>query len=226
MDRTRREGRGPLNGSRGTLWIQLHHYTRITCLALYVALVAQWLEGTSRQEFTGSSVAREYQSSGVHCGSRVQVVSSSLVAQWLEGTSRQKFTGSSAARGYHNGVVVSSSLTGVHEGMNSASERLTTSSYTNLGRNLVGIHRKRDRSSSGEMGSLSREERRRRRRATQKYRTAHATRERIRVEAFNVAFSDLRKLLPTLPPDKKLSKIEILKLAICYIAYLNHVLDV
>lgn len=76
-----------------------------------------------------------------------------------------------------------------------------------------------------EMGSLSREERRRRRRATQKYRTAHATRERIRVEAFNVAFAELRKLLPTLPPDKKLSKIEILRLAICYIAYLNHVLE-
>lgn len=75
------------------------------------------------------------------------------------------------------------------------------------------------------MSSLSREERRRRRRATQKYRTAHATRERIRVEAFNVAFAELRKLLPTLPPDKKLSKIEILRLAICYIAYLNHVLD-
>ncbi|XP_063709416.1 helix-loop-helix protein 1-like [Culicoides brevitarsis] len=72
---------------------------------------------------------------------------------------------------------------------------------------------------------LSREERRRRRRATQKYRTAHATRERVRVEAFNVAFAELRKLLPTLPPDKKLSKIEILKLAICYIAYLNHVLE-
>jgi nescient helix-loop-helix protein len=64
-----------------------------------------------------------------------------------------------------------------------------------------------------------------RRRATAKYRTAHATRERIRVEAFNVAFSELRKLLPTLPPDKKLSKIEILKLAICYISYLNHVLE-
>lgn len=56
---------------------------------------------------------------------------------------------------------------------------------------------------------LSREERRRRRRATAKYRTAHATRERIRVEAFNLAFAELRKLLPTLPPDKKLSKIEI-----------------
>ena len=37
-----------------------------------------------------------------------------------------------------------------------------------------------------ELVGLTREERRRRRRATQKYRTAHATRERIRVEAFNV----------------------------------------
>ncbi|EFA02090.2 helix-loop-helix protein 1 [Tribolium castaneum] len=83
----------------------------------------------------------------------------------------------------------------------------------------------RKREKSSDMGALSREERRRRRRATQKYRTAHATRERIRVEAFNVAFAELRKLLPTLPPDKKLSKIEILRLAICYIAYLNHVLD-
>ncbi|TSU62997.1 Helix-loop-helix protein 1 [Bagarius yarrelli] len=73
---------------------------------------------------------------------------------------------------------------------------------------------------------LTREEKRRRRRATAKYRLAHATRERIRVEAFNVAFAGLRKLLPTLPPDKKLSKIEILRLAICYISYLNHVLDV
>ncbi|RXM93793.1 Helix-loop-helix protein 2 [Acipenser ruthenus] len=74
--------------------------------------------------------------------------------------------------------------------------------------------------------NLTREEKRRRRRATAKYRSAHATRERIRVEAFNVAFAELRKLLPTLPPDKKLSKIEILRLAICYISYLNHVLDV
>ncbi|KAK3852314.1 hypothetical protein Pcinc_027245 [Petrolisthes cinctipes] len=74
--------------------------------------------------------------------------------------------------------------------------------------------------------AVTKEERRRRRRATIKYRTAHASRERMRVEAFNVAFAQLRKLLPTLPPDKKLSKIEILRLAICYIAYLNHVLDV
>ncbi|GLD75497.1 helix-loop-helix protein 2-like protein [Lates japonicus] len=79
---------------------------------------------------------------------------------------------------------------------------------------------------SAHVPTLSREEKRRRRRATAKYRSAHATRERIRVVAFNVAFTELRKLLPTIPPDKKLSKIEILRLAICYISYLNHVLDV
>ncbi|CAL8345169.1 unnamed protein product [Boreogadus saida] len=73
--------------------------------------------------------------------------------------------------------------------------------------------------------SLSREERRRRRRTTARYRSAHASRERVRVEAFNGAFGDLRDLLPVLPPDKKLSKIEILRLAMCYISYLSHVLE-
>ncbi|XP_023347776.1 helix-loop-helix protein 1 [Eurytemora carolleeae] len=72
---------------------------------------------------------------------------------------------------------------------------------------------------------LTREEKRRRRRSSPRYRRAHATRERLRVEAFNSAFGNLRELLPTLPPDKKLSKIEILKLAICYIAYLDSVLN-
>ena len=47
----------------------------------------------------------------------------------------------------------------------------------------------------------------------------------MRVEAFNSAFGGLRQLLPTLPPDKKLSKIEILRLAICYIKYLDNVLQ-
>ncbi|KAL6100924.1 nhlh2 [Pungitius sinensis] len=74
--------------------------------------------------------------------------------------------------------------------------------------------------------ALSKEERRRQRRATAKYRSAHATRERVRVVAFNVAFAQLRKLLPILPQEKRLSKIEILRLAICYITYLRHVLDV
>ena len=78
---------------------------------------------------------------------------------------------------------------------------------------------------SGDWLRLTREERRRRRRATEKYRVAHAARERVRVEAFNVAFTELRKLLPTLPPGKKLSKIEILRLAICYIMYLNFILS-
>lgn len=71
---------------------------------------------------------------------------------------------------------------------------------------------------------LSRDERRRCRRATPKYRSAHASRERLRVSLFNVAFTSLRRLLPTLPPDRKLSKIEVLRLAICYIAYLDDVL--
>ena len=81
------------------------------------------------------------------------------------------------------------------------------------------------RSGVGGSDPLSREERRRRRRASFRYRAAHASRERHRVEAFNAAFAQLRALLPTLPPDKKLSKIEILKLAICYIAYLHHVIE-
>jgi len=72
---------------------------------------------------------------------------------------------------------------------------------------------------------LSREDKRRQRRASSKYRMAHATRERLRVEAFNSAFCTLRALLPTLPPDKKLSKIEILRLSICYISYLDSVLE-
>ncbi|ESO03572.1 hypothetical protein HELRODRAFT_153470, partial [Helobdella robusta] len=71
----------------------------------------------------------------------------------------------------------------------------------------------------------SRDERRRQRRASDRYKAAHASRERLRVEAFNSAFNNLRLLLPTLPPDKKLSKIEVLRLAICYISYLGHVLE-
>ncbi|KAK2726839.1 hypothetical protein QYM36_007623 [Artemia franciscana] len=90
---------------------------------------------------------------------------------------------------------------------------------------MVALSLRTRRSSQSEIIGLSREERRKLRRSTLKYRTAHASRERIRVEAFNHAFGRLRCLLPTLPPDKKLSKIEILRLAICYIRYLNHVLE-
>ncbi|KRX78801.1 Zinc finger protein ZPR1, partial [Trichinella sp. T6] len=64
-------------------------------------------------------------------------------------------------------------------------------------------------------------DRRRCRRTSILYRQAHASRERSRVESFNRAFEQLRRLLPTLPPDKKLTKIEILRLAISYMTYLD-----
>lgn len=41
----------------------------------------------------------------------------------------------------------------------------------------------------------------------------------------NGAFADLRRLVPTHPPDKKLSKNEILRLAIRYIRLLSSILD-
>uniref|UniRef100_A0AC35TQV2 BHLH domain-containing protein n=1 Tax=Rhabditophanes sp. KR3021 TaxID=114890 RepID=A0AC35TQV2_9BILA len=71
---------------------------------------------------------------------------------------------------------------------------------------------------------LSKAERRKQRRATPKYRNMHASRERIRVESFNNAFAKLRALLPTLPVTKKLSKIEILRISIAYIRYLDNLL--
>uniref|UniRef100_A0A0K0EE14 BHLH domain-containing protein n=1 Tax=Strongyloides stercoralis TaxID=6248 RepID=A0A0K0EE14_STRER len=71
---------------------------------------------------------------------------------------------------------------------------------------------------------LTKAERRKQRRATPKYRTMHASRERIRVESFNNAFAKLRTLLPTLPINKKLSKIEILRISIAYINYLDNLL--
>ena len=51
------------------------------------------------------------------------------------------------------------------------------------------------------------------------------TRERWRQHHVNMAFGELRKLLPTYPHDKKLSKHEILKLAMKYIAFLSSLLE-
>lgn len=51
------------------------------------------------------------------------------------------------------------------------------------------------------------------------------SRERWRQHHVNMAFGELRKLLPTYPPDKKLSKHEILKLAMKYITFLSSVLE-
>lgn len=53
--------------------------------------------------------------------------------------------------------------------------------------------------------------------------TANA-RERDRTNSVNTAFSALRTLIPTEPADRKLSKIETLRLASSYIAHLGNVL--
>ena len=49
--------------------------------------------------------------------------------------------------------------------------------------------------------------------------------ERLRQQNVNDAFENLRRLLPVYPPDKKLSKHEILRLAIKYIHLLDSVVD-
>lgn len=51
------------------------------------------------------------------------------------------------------------------------------------------------------------------------------SRERWRQQNVNSAFSELRRLLPTHPPDKKLSKSEILRFAIKYIRLLSKVVE-
>ncbi|KAJ0019886.1 hypothetical protein NQD34_007455 [Periophthalmus magnuspinnatus] len=51
------------------------------------------------------------------------------------------------------------------------------------------------------------------------------TRERWRQHNVNTAFAELRKLIPTHPPEKKLSKNEILRLAMRYINFLVQVLE-
>ncbi|XP_047736477.1 uncharacterized protein LOC108669318 isoform X2 [Hyalella azteca] len=51
------------------------------------------------------------------------------------------------------------------------------------------------------------------------------SRERWRQQNVSGAFAELRRIVPTHPPDKKLSKNEILRLAIKYIKLLNDVLE-
>lgn len=51
------------------------------------------------------------------------------------------------------------------------------------------------------------------------------SRERWRQQNVNGAFAELRQLIPTHPPDKKLSKNEILRLAMKYINFLAKLLS-
>ena len=55
--------------------------------------------------------------------------------------------------------------------------------------------------------------------------TAANERERGRTQSVNGAFHHLRQLIPTEPVDRKLSKIETLRLATSYIAHLATMLD-
>ncbi|XP_066540160.1 basic helix-loop-helix transcription factor scleraxis [Hoplias malabaricus] len=57
-------------------------------------------------------------------------------------------------------------------------------------------------------------------------RNAANARERDRTNSVNMAFTALRTLIPTEPADRKLSKIETLRLASSYISHLENVLMV
>ncbi|KAM7409826.1 hypothetical protein PAMA_001364 [Pampus argenteus] len=50
------------------------------------------------------------------------------------------------------------------------------------------------------------------------------SRERWRQQNVNGAFAELRRLVPTHPPDRKLSKNEVLRLALRYIRFLDQLL--
>ncbi|NXB86412.1 SCX factor, partial [Vidua chalybeata] len=66
--------------------------------------------------------------------------------------------------------------------------------------------------------------RRRRARGGGRRRAAANARERDRTHSVNAAFGALRRLIPTRPADRRLSKVETLRLASSYISHLANVL--
>uniref|UniRef100_A0A8C9WS86 Transcription factor 24 n=1 Tax=Scleropages formosus TaxID=113540 RepID=A0A8C9WS86_SCLFO len=54
---------------------------------------------------------------------------------------------------------------------------------------------------------------------------ANAARERSRVQTLRLAFLELQRTLPSVPPDTKLSKLDVLLLATTYIAHLTRTLQ-
>ena len=69
------------------------------------------------------------------------------------------------------------------------------------------------------------EKKMRERRKKSAKRSYEISKEKERAKLFNEAFDGLRQRIPSIPSTKKLSKIEILRLAICYMSYLNFLLD-
>ena len=55
-------------------------------------------------------------------------------------------------------------------------------------------------------------------------RNAANARERARMRVLSKAFTKLKTTLPWVPPDTKLSKLDTLRLASCYIAHLRQIL--
>ncbi|XP_076196722.1 basic helix-loop-helix transcription factor scleraxis-like [Aptenodytes patagonicus] len=73
-------------------------------------------------------------------------------------------------------------------------------------------------------GGGSGRRRRRRARGGGGRRAAANARERDRTHSVNTAFGALRRLIPTRPADRRLSKVETLRLASSYISHLANVL--
>ncbi|KAJ8349718.1 hypothetical protein SKAU_G00248480 [Synaphobranchus kaupii] len=73
-------------------------------------------------------------------------------------------------------------------------------------------------------GGAKGKQRSRRLATVSKQRQAANARERDRTHSVNTAFTALRTLIPTEPADRKLSKIETLRLASSYISHLANVL--
>uniref|UniRef100_A0AAY4E5S3 BHLH domain-containing protein n=1 Tax=Denticeps clupeoides TaxID=299321 RepID=A0AAY4E5S3_9TELE len=80
------------------------------------------------------------------------------------------------------------------------------------------------RDQGGEPKAQTRGERRPTRGHRGRQRNAANARERDRTNSVNTAFTALRTLIPTEPADRKLSKIETLRLASSYISHLGNVL--
>ena len=87
-------------------------------------------------------------------------------------------------------------------------------------------HERRTRDCAGKPRCRVPYEHKRNRRTVRKYRSDHVFRARLRNRAYDDAFRQLRTSLPTLPFDKKLSNIETLRLAICYIKHMKNLLKV
>ncbi|XP_041822129.1 transcription factor 15 [Chelmon rostratus] len=129
------------------------------------------------------------------------------------------------------------------DGFNSDLDDLDSGSYSSDGKSTGGCSPRMQPDVTGEEaaaggGSRAGAPRRRRRRrrssdgggtdarlyGVSQQRQAANARERDRTHSVNTAFTALRTLIPTEPADRKLSKIETLRLASSYISHLANVL--